>query len=99
VYSVGQFPVTPATVIAFLTILGYSLYDTVVVFDKVEENDELVSPDGNLTYSGMVNLSLNQTLMRSINTTITACTTALMTIFAPIPAPTGPRCITLVAMA
>lgn len=72
VYALGQFPVTPATVIAFLTILGYSLYDTVVVFDKVEENNDLVRPDGNLTYSGMVNLSLNQTLMRTLNTTITA---------------------------
>lgn len=72
VYSVGQFPVTPATVIAFLTILGYSLYDTIVVFDKVEENTELVTGKGNLTYAAMVNLSLNQTLMRSLNTTITA---------------------------
>jgi preprotein translocase subunit SecF len=72
IYSVGQFPVTPATVIAFLTILGYSLYDTIVVFDKVEENTELVTGKGNLTYAAMVNLSLNQTLMRSLNTTITA---------------------------
>lgn len=72
IYSVGQFPVTPGTVIAFLTILGYSLYDTIVVFDKVEENTDLVTGKGNLTYSAMVNLSLNQTLMRSLNTTITA---------------------------
>jgi preprotein translocase subunit SecF len=72
VYSVFQFPVTPATVIAFLTILGYSLYDTIVVFDKVDENSELVTVKGNLTYGAMVNLSLNQTLMRSLNTTITA---------------------------
>jgi preprotein translocase subunit SecF len=72
VYSLFQFPVTPATVIAFLTILGYSLYDTIVVFDKVDENSELVTVKGNLTYGAMVNLSLNQTLMRSLNTTITA---------------------------
>lgn len=72
VYSLGQFQVTPGTVIAFLTILGYSLYDTIVVFDKVEENTELVTLKGNLTYGAMVNLSLNQTLMRSLNTTITA---------------------------
>lgn len=72
VYSVAQFSVTPATVIAFLTILGYSLYDTVVVFDKVEENNDLVRPGSNLTYSGMVNVSLNQTLMRTLNTSITA---------------------------
>jgi preprotein translocase subunit SecF len=72
VYSLFQFPVTPATVIAFLTILGYSLYDTIVVFDKVDENTELVTVKGNLTYGAMVNLSLNQTLMRSLNTTITA---------------------------
>jgi preprotein translocase subunit SecF len=72
IYSLGQFTVTPATVIAFLTILGYSLYDTVVVFDKVEENNNLVGERTHLTYSGMVNLSLNQTLMRSVNTTVTA---------------------------
>lgn len=72
VYSVGQFNVAPGTVIAFLTILGYSLYDTVVVFDKVRENDRLVTANGNVTYGAMVNLTLNQTLMRSINTTVTS---------------------------
>lgn len=72
VYSVGQFSVTPGTVIAFLTILGYSLYDTVVVFDKIRENDRLVTANGNVTYGAMVNLTLNQTLMRSVNTTITS---------------------------
>ena len=72
VYSVIGFEVTPATVIAVLTILGYSIYDGIVVFDKVDENTRLVSSTGGLTYGGMVNLSLNQVLMRSLNTTITA---------------------------
>jgi preprotein translocase subunit SecF len=72
VYSVAQFEVTPATVIAILTILGYSIYDGIVVFDKVDENTRLVSSTGGLTYGGMVNLSLNQALMRTLNTSITA---------------------------
>jgi preprotein translocase subunit SecF len=72
VYAVVQFEVTPATVIAILTILGYSIYDGIVVFDKVDENTRLVSSTGGLSYGGMVNLSLNQALMRSLNTTITA---------------------------
>jgi preprotein translocase subunit SecF len=72
VYSIFQFPVTPATVIAFLTILGYSIYDGIVVFDRVDENTRLVSSTNRVTYSSMVNLSLNQTLMRSLNTQIAA---------------------------
>ncbi|HEX6568707.1 MAG TPA: protein translocase subunit SecF [Acidimicrobiales bacterium] len=72
VYSVTQLEVTPATVIAVLTILGYSIYDGIVVFDKVDENTRLVSSTGGLSYGGMVNVSLNQALMRSLNTTITA---------------------------
>jgi preprotein translocase subunit SecF len=72
VYAVTQLEVTPATVIAILTILGYSIYDGIVVFDKVDENTRLVSSTGGLSYGGMVNVSLNQTLMRSLNTTITA---------------------------
>ena len=52
VYSVFQFEVTPATVIAFLTILGYSLYDTIVVFDKVKENERLVGQASRMTYAG-----------------------------------------------
>jgi preprotein translocase subunit SecF len=72
VYSVTQFEVTPATVIAILTILGFSIYDGIVVFDKVDENTRLVSSTGGLSYGGMVNMSLNQTLMRSLNTSITA---------------------------
>jgi preprotein translocase subunit SecF len=70
VYSVFQLAVTPATVIAFLTILGFSLYDTIVVFDKVNENTRRMA--GGLSYTGVVNLSMNQTLMRSINTSLAA---------------------------
>jgi preprotein translocase subunit SecF len=72
VYSLTQLQVTPATVIAVLTILGYSIYDGIVVFDKVDENTRLVSSTGGLSYGGMVNVSLNQALMRSLNTTVTA---------------------------
>lgn len=72
VYSLTQFEVTPATVIAILTILGFSIYDGIVVFDKVDENTKLVSSTGGMTYGGMVNLSLNETLMRSLNTSLTA---------------------------
>jgi preprotein translocase subunit SecF len=62
--------VTPETVIAILTILGYSLYDTVVIFDKIKENAESAALVSRETYSGMVNLSLNQVLMRSVNTSL-----------------------------
>ena len=72
VYSLFGFEVTPATVIAFLTILGYSIYDGIVIFDKVEENTRGLASSGRMTYSDMVNLSLNQALMRSLNTSITA---------------------------
>jgi preprotein translocase subunit SecF len=72
VYALTQLEVTPATVIAVLTILGYSIYDGIVVFDKVDENTRMVSSTGGLSYGGMVNVSLNQALMRSLNTTITA---------------------------
>jgi preprotein translocase subunit SecF len=72
VYAVFGFPVTPATVIAFLTILGYSLYDTVVVFDKVDENTKGLAASGRMTYSDTVNLSMNQVLMRSLNTSLVA---------------------------
>jgi preprotein translocase subunit SecF len=70
-YAVFQFEVTPATVIAFLTILGYSLYDTIVVYDKVRENTARISTSGRMTYTDLVNLSMNQVLTRSINTTFT----------------------------
>jgi preprotein translocase subunit SecF len=72
VYAVTGFEVTPATVVAFLTILGFSLYDTVVVFDKVKDNTGRLGTVRGDTYSTMVNRSLNQVLMRSINTSIVA---------------------------
>ena len=72
IYSLSGFQVTPATVIAFLTILGYSLYDTIVVFDKVEENTKGLAASGRLTYGDTVNLSMNQVLMRSLNTSLVA---------------------------
>ena len=72
VYSIAGFEVTPATVIAVLTILGFSIYDGIVVFDKVDENTKLVGTTHGLTYSDMIDLSLNQVLMRSLNTSITA---------------------------
>jgi len=72
VYSVLQFEVTPSTLIGILTILGYSLYDTVVVFDKVKENTRGVLGQSRQTYSQSANLAVNQTLVRSINTSIVA---------------------------
>jgi preprotein translocase subunit SecF len=71
IYSLFQFVVTPATVIAFLTILGFSLYDTIVVFDKVHENAKRFA-NSKVSYGDIVNLSMNQVLMRSINTSIAA---------------------------
>jgi preprotein translocase subunit SecF len=71
-YAVTGFEVAPATVIAFLTILGFSLYDTVVVFDKVEENVTGIGATGRETYSGVVNRSMNEVLMRSLNTSFVA---------------------------
>ncbi|MFC7450236.1 protein translocase subunit SecF [Rhodococcus daqingensis] len=70
VYAWVGLEVTPATVIGFLTILGFSLYDTVVVFDKVEENTRGVLHLSKRTYAEQANLAVNQTLMRSINTTL-----------------------------
>ncbi|HEY9313502.1 protein translocase subunit SecF [Williamsia sp.] len=70
IYSMVGFEVTPATVIGFLAILGFSLYDTVVVFDKVEENVRGVTHTTRRTYAEQANLAVNQTLMRSINTTL-----------------------------
>jgi preprotein translocase subunit SecF len=72
VYAVTGFEVTPATVVAFLTILGFSLYDTVVVFDKIRENTPSLGSERGDTYSAMVNRSMNQVLMRSINTSFVA---------------------------
>jgi preprotein translocase subunit SecF len=72
IYALVGFDVTPATVIGFLTILGYSLYDTVVVFDRVRENTRSVTSTSKMTYSQAANLAINQTVVRSINTTIVA---------------------------
>ena len=72
IYALVGFEVTPATVIGVLTILGYSLYDTVVVFDKVKENTRGIAGQSKITYSQAANLALNQTLVRSINTSIVA---------------------------
>jgi preprotein translocase subunit SecF len=70
VYSVFQFEVTPGTVIAFLTILGYSIYDTIVVDDKIKENERLVGMTGRMSYTQMTSLSMNQVLLRSLNTSV-----------------------------
>lgn len=70
IYALVGFEVTPASVIGFLTILSYSLYDTVVVFDKVRENTTLYSEQTKYTYAEAANLAVNQTMVRSINTSI-----------------------------
>lgn len=72
IYGAVGFEVTPAAVIGFLTILSYSLYDTVVVFDKVRENTLEIEFSETRTFGEMVNLAVNQTLVRSINTSIVA---------------------------
>jgi preprotein translocase subunit SecF len=72
IYSLIGFEVTPSTVIGFLTILGFSLYDTVVVFDKVDENVKDLERSARMTWSEAANLAVNQTLMRSINTSVIA---------------------------
>lgn len=72
VYAATGFEVTPASVIGFLTILGYSLYDTVVVFDKVRENTVAYDSDTSATFAERVNLAVNQTLVRSLNTSVVA---------------------------
>jgi preprotein translocase subunit SecF len=71
VYTVFQFEVTPATVIAFLTILGYSLYDTIVVFDRVKENEGRFAST-KMPYEDIVNVSMNQVMMRSLLTSFTS---------------------------
>jgi preprotein translocase subunit SecF len=72
IYSLSGFQVSPDTVIAFLTVLGYSLYDTIVVFDRVQENTRGLASSNRLTYSDVVNLSMNQVLARSVNTSLVA---------------------------
>lgn len=70
VYSIVGFEVTPSTIIGFLTILGFALYDVVVVFDKVQENTRSITASGTQTYAEAANLAINQTIMRSINTSV-----------------------------
>jgi len=72
IYALIGFDVTPATVIGVLTILGYSLYDTVVVFDKIRENTRGITGSNRYTYSDATNLAVNQTIVRSVNTTLIA---------------------------
>ncbi len=71
IFALSGRQITPSTVVAFLTILGYSLYDTIVVFDRVEENSNLMARSGRTSFADIVNESVNQTLMRSIGTTLT----------------------------
>ena len=70
VYALAAREVTPETIIAILTILGFSLYDTVVIYDKIQENTESPAMVARLGYDGVVDLSLNQTIMRSVNTSL-----------------------------
>ncbi len=72
VYGILGFEITPSAVIGFLTILGYSLYDTVVVFDKIRENTSEDGSESSRTFAESVNLAVNQTLVRSINTGVVA---------------------------
>ncbi|MBE1488895.1 protein translocase subunit SecF [Plantactinospora soyae] len=72
IYSAVRFEVTPSTIVGFLTILGFALYDTVVVFDKIQENTRGITGGSTQTYAEASNLALNQTLMRSINTSVVA---------------------------
>ncbi|MEV7647615.1 protein translocase subunit SecF [Arthrobacter sp. NPDC089319] len=72
IYSLSDFEVTPSAIIGFLTILGYSLYDTVVVFDKIRENTKDLDTSTRRTFAEEVNLAVNQTLVRSINTSVVA---------------------------
>jgi preprotein translocase subunit SecF len=71
-YAASDFEVTPSAIIGFLTILGYSLYDTVVVFDKIRENTSGIAASTRRTFAEEVNLAVNQTLVRSINTMMVA---------------------------
>lgn len=72
VYSLSDFEVTPSAIIGFLTVLSYSLYDTVVVFDKIRENTSDIATSSRRTFAEEVNLAVNQTLVRSINTMMVA---------------------------
>jgi preprotein translocase subunit SecF len=81
VYALIGFEVTPATTIGLLTILAYSLYDTVVVYDKVRENTASIAGGSRMTYSQAANLALNQTLVRSINTSVIAVLPVISILF------------------
>jgi preprotein translocase subunit SecF len=81
IYALFRFPVTPATVTAFLTILGFSLYDTVVVFDKIIEYQKSMTATGRLTYGEMVNKALNAVLMRSLSTSLVALLPVMSLLF------------------
>lgn len=81
IYALIGLEVTPASVIGLLTILGYSLYDTVVVFDKVKENTRGLTGQSVLTYNEAANLAVNQTLVRSINTSVVALLPVISIIF------------------
>lgn len=81
VYALTGVEITPAAVIGFLTILGYSLYDTVVVFDKVRENTKNYGPGSARTFAESVNLAINQTLVRSINTSVVALLPVMAILF------------------
>jgi preprotein translocase subunit SecF len=70
IYALTGFEISPATMIGFLTVLGYSLYDTVVVFDKVRENTAEAFANGRMSFAKAANLAVNQTMVRSINTTV-----------------------------
>jgi preprotein translocase subunit SecF len=72
IYALSGFQVSPDTVIAFLTVMGYSLYDTIVVFDKVKENTRGLASTNKFTYTDVVNVSMNQVLARSVNTSFVA---------------------------
>ncbi|MFM8777593.1 MAG: protein translocase subunit SecF, partial [Actinomycetota bacterium] len=80
IYSIFGFEVTPATVVAFLTILGYSLYDTVVVFDRVLENSEKFSTSRQ-SFANVANVSTNEVLARSLNTTLSSALPVVALLF------------------
>ncbi|MFC2608801.1 MAG: protein translocase subunit SecF, partial [Peptidiphaga gingivicola] len=81
VYALFGFEVTPSTIIGLLTILGYSLYDTVVVFDKVRENSAKLLSQSDYTFAESVNLAVNQTLIRSLNTSVTSLLAVVSILF------------------
>ena len=89
IYSLSGLQVSPSTVIALLTILGYSLYDTVVVFDKVRENTAGIAGGSKMTFSQAANLAVNQTLVRSINTSIIALLPGASACWSSAPACSG----------